>query len=364
MKIKTHNNLEIEIDLPEDIQGNLIALPALIDPHVHFRTPGAEQKENWITGAQASIAGGVTTVFDMPNNSPSAVSSQLLEKKKKIIENQLQQISIPLNYHLYFGATKDNVEEIKKVKNQIIGVKLFMDASTGDLLVDKLEDQEKIFKTCAELNLLLAVHAVTSAERAIELAKKYHTKLYICHVSTKKEIDLIRQTKTEGFEIYAEVTTHHLFLTENDHERLGTLGKMNPPLHTIEDQKALWEAIFDGTIDTVGTDHAPHTLAEKDTPEAKAPFGVPGIETSLPLLLDAYNKGKITLEKIAQLTSLNAKKIFGVENNDWAVVDLDLEREVRNENLKTKCSWSPFAGLKLKGWPISTILNNKIYKIN
>ncbi|MFH1946568.1 MAG: dihydroorotase family protein [Candidatus Magasanikbacteria bacterium] len=394
MKIKTYNNSEIEIDLPDNTPGNLIALPALIDPHVHFRTPGAEHKENWITGAQAAIAGGVTTVFDMPNNWPSAVSHQHLELKKKIIDKQLNDAGIPLNYFLYLGATADNLNEIEKIGRledylltegggKIVGVKLFMDASTGDLLVDKLEDQEKIFKTCAELNLLLAVHAVTSAERAIELAKKYHTKLYICHVSTKKEIDLIRQTKTEGFEIYAEVTPHHLFLTENDHEHLGTLGKMNPPLHTTEDQKALWEAIFDGTIDTVGTDHAPHTLTEKSVPEAEAPFGVPGIETSLPLLLDAYNQGlpsvaflsaevltkeeaeggKISLEKIVELTSLNAKKIFGVENNDWVVVDLDFRFQIENFRLKTKCGWSPFSGWELQGKPVVTILNNKTYFI-
>lgn len=363
MKVKTWNNQFVEIDLPENTLGNLMALPALIDPHVHFRTPGSEHKESWITGAEAAIAGGVTTVIDMPNNIPSTVSTLALKHKKEIIDAQLKTAGIPLHYYLYFGATADNLEEIKKVKDQIIGVKLFMDASTGNLLVDKLEDQEKIFKICAELNLLLAVHAVTSAERAVELAKKYHTKLYICHVSTNEEIGIIRQAKTEGFEIYAEVTPHHLFLTENDHERLGTLGKMNPPLHTVEDQKALWEAILDNTIDTIGTDHAPHTLAEKNVPEAQAPFGVPGIETNLPLLLNAYNQGKISLEKIVKLTSLNAKKIFNVKNNDWVVVDLDLKREIKNENLKTKCGWSPFAGLKLKGRPIATVLKNIIYKM-
>ena len=239
-----------------------------------------------------------------------------------------------------------------------------MDASTGNLLVDKLEDQEKIFKTCAELKLLLAVHAVTSAKRAIELAKKYNTKLYICHVSTREEVKLIRQAKKDGLEVYAEVTPHHLFLTENDQKRIGTLGKMNPPLRTTEDKNALWEAVLDGTIDTIGTDHAPHTLAEKVVPEAQAPFGVPGIETSLPLLLNAYNKGKITLEKIVELTHTNPIKIFNLpETGDKVEVDLDLEKEVRNEDLKTKCGWSPFTGQTLRGWPVATILNDKIYNL-
>ena len=379
MKIETWNNQTIEINLPDIIQGNLLALPALIDPHVHFRTPGAEHKEDWKTGSQATIAGGVTTVFDMPNNRPSAIDYEQLKLKKDLIDRQLNEINIPLNYYLYLGATADNLDEIKNIARlsaqggsalggedqKIIGVKMFMDASTGNLLVDKLEDQEKIFKICAELNILLAVHAVTSAERAIKLAKKYHTKLYICHVSTKEEIDLIRQAKKEGFNIYAEVTPHHLFLTENDHKRLGTLGKMNPPLRTIEDQKALWNAILDGTIDTIGTDHAPHTLAEKATPEAQSPFGVPGIETCLPLLLNAYNQGMISLEKIVELTRTNIEKIFDLEkNNDWVIINLDLEKEIKNENLKTKCGWSPFAGIKLKGFPIVTVLKNKIFIIH
>lgn len=340
-------------------QDNLVALPALIDPHVHFRTPGGEHKEDWITGAKAAIAGGVTTVIDMPNNAPSITDHRSLINKQKIIEEQLQQINIPLKYYLYLGATADNWSEFAKCKDEIIGIKLFMDASTGNLLVDKLEDQEKIFKTCAELKLLLAVHAVTSTKRAIELAKKYHTKLYICHVSTNEEIDWIRQAKKDGLEVYAEATPHHLFLTENDQKRLGTLGKMNPPLRTTEDQKALWMAVLDGTIDTIGTDHAPHTLAEKAVPETQAPFGVPGIETSLPLLLNAYNEGKITLEKIVELTHTNPMKIFNLpETGDKVEVDLDLIKEIKNENLKTKCGWSPFNGWKLKGWPIKIINHN------
>lgn len=400
MLVNTYDKQKIEVDLPEIFQDrNLLALPALVDPHVHFRTPGAEHKENWITGAEAAIAGGYSTVFDMPNNTPSITSHQSLITKKEIIEEQLIKVGIPLNYYLYFGATPNNIDEIEKIKRlkdyKIIGVKMFMGASTGDLLVDKIEDQEKIFQVCAENDLILAVHAesetiineqratinepkisdhsmirgrgaaITAVTQALSLAKKYGTKLYICHVSTKEEIELIKQAKSNGIKVYAEVTPHHLFLSENDYNHLGTLGQMNPPLRTLDDQKALWQAILDGTIDTVGTDHAPHTLEEKNRLYPTSPSGVPGLETTLPLLLDAYKKGKITLEKITELTHFNIQKIFNIpETNDWTIVDLDLEKEVKNENLKTKCKWSPFAGIKLKGWPVATIVHGSPFIVH
>lgn len=398
MKIKTWNNKNINIDLPNAMAGNLIALPALIDPHVHFRTPGAEHKENWLTGAQAALAGGVTTVFDMPNNTPSVTSTSTLEQKKQLIDEQLKQSKIPLRYYLYFGATAENNDEIIKIRRsedqKIISIKMFMGSSTGDLLVADRKKQEEIFKLATELNLVLAVHAedetairlqtsdfsqpqvsdhskirdrkaaIIAVKNAIEMAKKYDTKLYICHVSTSEEIGLIRAIKHAGAKVYAEVTPHHLFLSENDYNRLGTLGQMNPPLRTTFDQKALWQAILDGTIDTIGTDHAPHTLAEKALPYPQSPSGVPGIETCLPLLLNAHNNGKISLEKIAELTRFNIQKIFNLpENNDKVIVDLNLEREVNNAELKTKCGWSPFAGWKLKGWPVATVIQNKTYLV-
>lgn len=400
MLVTTYNNKTLDLNLPSEFTDrNLLALPALLDPHVHFRTPGSEHKENWLTGSQTAIAGGYTTVFDMPNNTPAITNYELWSMKQEVIDKQLSEIDIPLNYYLYLGATPNNVDEIqkiKKAKNQkIIGVKLFMGASTGDLLVDKIEDQEKIFRACAENDLVLAVHAedetiiqenkksikrennvenhslirdrnaaIKAVSQAIQMAKKYGTKLYICHVSTKEEIELIRQAKIDGVKVYAEVTPHHLFLSEDDYECLGTLGQMNPPLRTKEDQTALWEAINDGTIDTIGTDHAPHTLEEKAKQYPNSPSGVPGLETTLPLLLNAHKEGKITLEKITDLTHFNIQKIFNIpETNDWTIVDLDLLKEVKIENLKTKCKWSPFAEMKLKGWPVATILNKKIYTI-
>lgn len=372
MKIKTYHNL--------------ITIPALIDPHVHFRTPGQEYKEDWESGAKSAKAGGVTTVFDMPNNNPATIDAVSLRAKKELIEKQLKNINSSLHYYLYFGATNDNLEEIEKVKNEVIGIKLFMGASTGNLLVTKPEILEKWFAKATELNLILAVHAedeleiqkekklipnptvrdhsqirsrsaaIKAVTQAIALAQKYNTKLYICHISTKEEIELVRQAKIAGVQIFAEVTPHHLFLNENDYEKLGNLGQMNPPLRTIEDNLALWKAIEDGVIDTIGSDHAPHTLEEKSHSYPDSPSGVPGIETTLPLLLNAYHQGKITLEKIVALTSQNIQKIFNLPtNNEWVIIDQAKEQIVKNENLYTKCQWSPYAGQKLHGWPVDII---------
>mgnify|MGYP001562419447 FL=1 len=389
MKIKTYANKIIEIDLNDlSENSNLLALPALIVPHVHFRVPGAEHKEDWQTGARAAVAGGYTTVIDMPNNNPPVINYAGLMEKKKIINEQLKRSGLPLNYALYLGATKNNWTEFEKCAQQIAGIKLFMGASTGNLLVDKKEDQEKIFAEAARLNLLVAVHAedeatinnnkqglfhsvirsreaaIKAVSQALELAKKYKTKLYLCHISTAEEINLVAEAKKEGVTVYAEVTPHHLFLNENDYDRLGTLGQVNPPLRTIKDNQALWQAINDGLIDIIGTDHAPHTLKEKAKPYPNSPSGVPGIETCLSLLLNACHESKITLNKIVELTHDNPQKIFNLpKNNDLVIVDLDLKKEVKNENLKTKCGWSPFVGRALTGWPVAVIINNKIKKL-
>lgn len=394
MNIKTWDNKTISLELPANFESkNLLALPALIDCHVHFRVPGGEHKEDWRTGAQAAIHGGVTTVLDMPNNTPSVTTLKLVEQKKQLIDTQLNEVGIPLHYGLYIGATKDNLAEIEKAKDHIIGIKMFMGSSTGTLLVDKKEDQEAIFALATRLQLPLAVHAEdeamiqknksihegndslkvhgfirnpevakTAVAQAIELAEKYQTKLYILHVSTQGEVELVREAKTRGVKVFAETTPHHLFLDSEAYHTLGSKAQMNPPLRTPEDQEALWEGINDGTIDTIGTDHAPHTLEEKSKSYPDSPSGVPGIETALPLLLDAYSRGKLSLDGLIAITSTNAQNIFNLpKTDDLVIVDLDLQKEVRNENLKTKCGWSPFAGWTLKGWPVATILSEKMY---
>lgn len=374
-----------------DVSG-LTLMPALIDPHVHFRTPGAEYKENWESASVAAIYGGVTTVFDMPNNNPSCITLERLKEKKKRIDRQLK---IPLRYGLYLGADQNHLQEIARAKDQIIGIKIYMGSSTGDLLMKDSSSLERVFQIAAENDVLIAVHAededliqerrikckaalhstakdhslIRSAEvaskavaQAIDLAARYKTRLYIAHVSTKEELDLIRKAKDRGLSVYAEATPHHLFLTTNTYETLDTLALVNPPLR--ENLAPLWEAIHDGTIDTIGTDHAPHLLEEKKRPFGEAPSGFPSIELYLALLLNAHSQGKITLEKIVKLTHTRVQEIFQIEGNDDVVlVDLEKIKTVDNAHLKTKAKWSPYCGMTLKGWPCMTILRGKVYEL-
>ncbi len=366
----------------------LITIPALIDPHVHFRTPGGEHKEDWVSGTRAALSGGVSMVFDMPNTNPATTSLELVLEKKRLITESLKNSNQSIRYGIYLGATNTNVREINIAKPEIIGVKLFMGASTGNLQMTDENAQAEFFQECARLDLPLAIHAedeatlqkakadfvgvptvsdhgklrpreaaIIALERAIQFAEKYKTKVYSLHTSTKEEVELIRSAKKLGITIFAEVTPHHIFLNETDLEYLGNLGKMNPPLRTTVDQASLWDGIHDGAIDTIGTDHAPHTHAEKSAPYTEAPSGVPGVETYLALLLNAHTNGKISLNEITKLTRINIQKIFNLtDNNDTVTVDLDLIRTIKNQDIISKCQWSPFADQTLTGWPIKTNL--------
>ncbi|MCB1180561.1 MAG: dihydroorotase [Chlamydiia bacterium] len=374
-------------------EKGLTVLPALIDPHVHFRTPGATHKEDWKSGALAAIRGGITTVLDMPNTVPAGVSAKRLQEKQALINEQLKSIGIPLRYGLYLGADKNHFEEISKGKECACAVKIFMGSSMGDLLVDDLPSLERVFELSAQHDLLVAVHAedeeilkanakkfqgitdpaihskirsreaaISATTLAIHLAAKYRARLYILHLSTKEEVDLVRKAKLKGISVFAETTPHHLFLNISAYQQQKTLVQMNPPLRTSEDQSALWEGIHDGTIDTIGTDHAPHTLKEKQRPYREAPSGIPGLETLLPLLLNAVSENKLTLRKVVELCRLNVEKIFRLlPNRDLVMVDLELTKEVNPKELKTKCGWSPYAGYVLKGWPVYTILDDKLF---
>ncbi len=373
---------------------HLMLFPALIDPHVHFRVPGAEHKETWETASRAAIAGGITTVFDMPNNNPSCYSAERLEKKIEIIEEQLKKGKVPLRYYLYLGADQNHLDQIPKVKDRIIGIKIYMGSSTGDLLMNDPESLEKAFKIAGENGVIATVHAedeelieknrkqfgeadpslhsrirnpevaARAVEQAIALAKKYKTKLYIAHVSSQEELHLIRKAKKEGLPVYAEVTPHHLFLHDDAYKKLGTFALVNPPLRSKKDTEALWEAIYDETIDTVGSDHAPHTIEEKKRPYGSAPSGYPSVELYFPLLLNAYHEKRISLEQIVSLTHTRPQEIFDLPlNDDIVLVDLEKKRTIRDETLQTKAKWSPYAGWTVKGWPRYTVLKDKLYDL-
>lgn len=369
---------------------SLTMLPALIDPHVHFRTPGQEHKENWETASIAAIKGGVTTVFDMPNNVPSCVTLERVKEKKKLIDKQLK---APLRYGLYLGADQNHLDQISKAKGEVVGIKIYMGSSTGDLLMHDPKALDRAFQLAHENSMVVVVHAEDedlietrkkmckadlhlgaalhskirnpevakrAVDQAIELAAKHKTKLYIAHVSTQEELDLIRQGKKNGIQVFAEATPHHLFLNTRLYETLGTLALVNPPLR--KSNEALWDGVQDHTIDTIGTDHAPHLLKEKKLPYGQAPSGFPSIELYLSLLLNAHAQNKISLKRIVELTSEKPREIFKwPKNDDVVLVDLEESRTVKNSNLKTKAKWSPYEGMILKGWPRVTIVQGQVF---
>jgi dihydroorotase len=372
----------------------LVLLPGLIDPHVHFRTPGLEHKETWHHAAKAALRGGITTVFDMPNTLPPCITKQRLMEKKQIIDKQLQEVDIPLRYQLYLGADKSHFDEICKCKDQIIGLKVFMGSSTGELVMDDDSSLHAVFCLAKAHDLVLAVHAedeelirkrkllfqhatdpkvhseirndevaYLATKKAIELAKIYGTRLYILHLGTKRELELVKAAKKEGLSVFAETTPHHLFLNLTDYQRLGTKVQVNPPIRPKKDCDALWQGIQEGLIDTIGSDHAPHTIEEKSQPYGHAPSGMPGVETTLPLLLNACSQGLISLQKIVWLMKTRIEEIFNLpSNDDFILVDLEKTKQVEDKHLQTKCGWSPYAGLNLKGWPVYTVVKGKIYE--
>ncbi len=392
----TRRDVFIPSTRPQTIEASRYTLlPALIDPHVHFRTPGHEHKETWETGVLAAIAGGVTHVLDMPNNYPSCCSLERVLQKKQLIESQLQMADIPLRYGLYLGADRNCFDEIAVSKNEVVALKIYMGSSTGDLLLHDRPSLEKAFQLAAEHQILVAVHAedegliqinrnqysavenpqmhsvirnpnvaAKAVEMAIECAQKFNARLYLVHISSAAELSLIRQAKRDRLSVYAEASPHHLFLSDLAYGHLHTKALVNPPLRARTDVEALWESLQDGTIDTIGTDHAPHTKAEKMQPFGLAPSGFASIELYLALLLNAHHQNKISLKSIIALTHTNVRRIFNLPSNDDCVlVDLEKTKTVTDCSLKTKAKWSPYAGWTLTGWPCFTILKGRVYAV-
>lgn len=329
----------------------MITLPGLIDTHVHLREPGATQKEDFETGTQASLAGGYTCVLDMPNNPQPTITPQALEEKIKLAKNR---IYADLGFH--FGATLDSSQYFQEIKTKVFGLKVYMNHTTGTLLQENPKILQTIFKSWPK-NKVLMVHAEGETLKiAIDLTRKNNNKLHVCHVSLANEISLIRQAKQDGLSITCEVTAHHLFLTEKDAKRLGPFGMMRPPLG---DPDALWKGIKDQTIDTIASDHAPHTKEEKLSPNP--PNGVPGLETTLPLLLTAVSEGKLTIEDIIRLCHTNPAKIFNVPVQPDTFVEIDptVTYNLSPVTLFTKCQWTPFEGMKVTGKVKRVVLRGK-----
>lgn len=322
-----------------------IILPGLIDVHTHLREPGATQKEDFKTGTKAAIAGGYTLILDMPNNPIPTISSEALDQKINLAKGR---IYTDLGFH--FGATPNNYQDYQSVSNQVFGLKVYMNHTTGDLLMEDGGALNEAFSKWPKDKVLMVHAEGNTLQKAINLAKTYDQKLHVCHISLKQEIELIRQMKQEGMDISCEVSCHHLFLTDKDVERLGTYGMMRPPLSNKGDRQALWEGIYDGSIDMIASDHAPHTRQEKETP-GKIVNGVPGLETSLPLLLTAAADRKLTIDRLIQLTSTNPRKIFNIPEQPDAFVEVELTKPYTLDPklLFTKCGWTPFEGMRVKG---------------
>ena len=370
-KIAKITNKELKADKVIDARSNLV-LPGLIDCHVHFREPGLTHKEDFLTGSMAAAKGGVTTVLDMPNTLPPTTTVEALEEKRKLAAKSI------VNYGFHFGATNDNIADIKKAKN-IAAVKLYMEYTTGNLKVDDLDSISDIFKA----SKITVIHGEgENVKNAVEIMRKNKimNRLHIAHVSSQKELKYAKSNKirsqvagerasSRASQVTVEVTPNHLFMDEKDLQTLGAFAEMKPRLKTEHDQKALWHGIKNGVIDVIATDHAPHLKEEKE--KANYPFGVPGLETMLPLLLDAFNRNLIDLPTIMKLCCENPAKIFRIKNKgflkegfdaDLVIVDLDKRQAVRAEDLMTKCKWSPYEGKILKGWPVTTIVNgNEVY---
>src|SRR5690554_4067281 len=391
------NLKEYEADIVIEGEGKYL-FPGLIDDQVHFREPGLTQKADIYTESKAAVAGGITSYMEMPNTIPQTTTNELLEEKFGLASKKSL-----ANYSFYLGATNDNLEEILKVDPEnVCGIKVFQGSSTGNMLVDNQESLERIFSEC---NLLIATHsendqmikenlekyqkeygeeipvkyhpAIRSAEacydaskRVVDLARNYGTKLHVLHISTASEVKLFVNTRPlEEKRITAEACVHHLWFSEEDYLTKGTLIKWNPAIKSAEDREKLMEGVLDGHIDVIATDHAPHTLEEKNNKYLKAPSGGPLVQHSLVALLELYHQGKITLEQIAEKACHNVALIFEIDKRgfirpgfhaDLVLVDLDAPWTVERENVLSKCGWSPFEGTEFRAKVTHTIVSGHL----
>ncbi len=334
------------------MNSNLIKLPGLVDVHVHLREPGGVQKEDFETGTKAAIAGGYTQILDMPNNIPPTVDLKSLANKISLAKNR---IWCDLGFN--FGATAKSTINFGKVYNKAFGLKIYMSQTTGPLLIDEDEDRELIFKSWRS-NLPIMVHARDAiVDNAIALAQKYKKRIHICH-ATYNQLSMIKKAKLNGLEITSEVCPHHLFLNSTDVKKLGNFGLMKPPLMSKEDQEKIWEHINE--IDMISTDHAPHTKEEKLN-QSEPKFGVPGLETTIPLFFNAIRSKKITLARFIEMTSTNPRRIFKFpsQENTYVIVDASKSFKISDKGLFTKSAWKPFIGLEGGGQVKKVVLRSK-----
>ena len=367
----------------------LTLLPGVIDPQVHFREPGLEHKEDLHTASRACAQGGVTSFLEMPNTKPLTTTQASLDDKLARAASKCL-----VNYGFFMGATPENLPDLRTASPSC-GIKIFMGSAHGALLVSNEPTIEPIF---AVGDRLIAVHAedqariverrklfsgnhnpaihseiqdetaaLNATKLAVKLSKKYQRRLHILHLSTGIEAEYLRDNKPEW--VTCEVTPQHLLLNITDYDRISTLAQMNPPLRSPENNDILWKALLDSVIDFIATDHAPHTLEEKAKPYPQSPSGMPGVETSLPLMLTEAKKGRCSVSQVVNWMATAPAKAYQIQNKgqlevgydaDLVLVDLTEYRPVKRETLQSKCGWSPFEGWSLTGWPIYTFVNGQL----
>lgn len=379
-----------------DAAGKLL-MPAMIDDQVHFREPGLTHKANIASESRAAVAGGIASYMEMPNTSPTTTDHERLEEKYRIASD-----SSLSNYAFYLGATNDNLEQIRTLDpNAAAGIKIFMGASTGNMLVDDPDTLEAIF---AEAPCLIATHCedtptiaanhkaalekfgddlpieqhpiirseeacYLSSSLAVKLAKKHGTKLHVLHLTTAKELELFEAGPVEDKRITVEACVHHLFFDQDDYATRGNLIKCNPAIKRPQDRQALLKAVADDVIDVIATDHAPHTWDEKQQAYVKAPAGLPLVQDALPSLFEHYFNGDLSLEQIVNKTSHAVARRFALRERgfvregywaDLALVDIERPRTVNNAEVLSRCGWSPFEGYQFRSSIYATIVSGHV----
>ena len=376
------------IEASEVIEAaGLHLLPGVIDDQVHFREPGLTHKEDLLTATRACAKGGVTSFLEMPNTKPTTTTVAALHEKLELAASKCI-----VNFGFYIGATPTNLEELQKAE-RTPGIKIFIGSSTGDLLVDDQHALERIF---GETSLPICAHcedeatvranaaaiqggrdyadhsrvrdnraAIIATRRAVDLAERHRHQFHVLHVSTAEEVAFLRDTSNL---ISAEACPHHLFFSTDDYARLGSLIQMNPSIKSPADTQAVWQGLLDGTLEVVATDHAPHTLEEKQQPYPKSPSGLPAVENSLALLLHQVSLGRCTLSQVVSWMCEAPARIWKLKNKgairvgydaDLVLVDLKRTETILNARQLTKCGWSPWHGTTLTGWPVRTLVHGK-----
>jgi dihydroorotase len=390
-RIAALGNLGADAAQTVDARG-LHVLPGVIDSQVHLREPGLEHKEDLAAGTAAAVLGGVTAVMEMPNTKPNTVTAADLRDKLDRARGRAR-----CDHAFFIGAAAENLDQLGRLEllPGCAGVKIFMGSSTGTLLLPQDEQVRKALAGGArrvavhaededrlrERRLLLADrHDVTqhpewrdeetalrATTRLLKLARETGRRVHVLHVTSAAEIELLADYKDVAT---VEVTPQHLTLAAPDcYERLGTLAQMNPPIRDARHRAALWRGVEQGIVDVIGSDHAPHTLEEKAKPYPESPSGMPGVQTLLPILLDHVNAGRLTLERLVDLTSAGPARIYGIVRKgriatgydaDLTLVDLKARRTIRNDWIASRCGWTPFDGMDVTGWPRATILRGRI----